>query len=313
MLKQTLFNIEFENCILNASGCHCSSKKHLIDLDKGASGGIISKTCSTNVREGNPLPRYFETEMGTINSMGLPNKGADFYSKLIGTFSKPYIISVAANYLFDSFDILSNIESKTGENKCLVEINVSCPNIVGKEQLAYNFSELDLFLQRLSEFYRDTSPLIIGLKLPPYFDPAHFDILYSVLKKYLDMIKFLTAINSVGNGLVVDSKTESVVIKPKNGLGGIGGSYVKPIALANIWQLYQLFGNRVVIFGCGGITNGNDVFEQILCGATMCQIGSQLMKEGTECFERIITELKTVMREKEYKTINDFRGKLKIL
>ena len=33
--------------------------------------------------------------------MGLPNKGYRFYCEQIGTFKKPYIISVAANYLFD--------------------------------------------------------------------------------------------------------------------------------------------------------------------------------------------------------------------
>lgn len=312
-LKQTLFNIEFDNCLLNASGCYCTTKKHLNHLNKSASGGIISKTCSTEVREGNHLPRYYETDLGTINSMGLPNKGYRFYCEQIGTFKKPYIISVAANYLFDSFDILSDLERKTGDNICLVEINVSCPNIVGKEQLAYNFNELNAFLFRLSAYYQHSSPLVLGLKLPPYFDPAHFDMLYAVLNKHIGMIRFLTAINSVGNGLVVDYQTESVVIKPKKGLGGIGGSYVKPVALANIWQLHQLFGESVVIFGCGGISSGADVFEHILCGASMCQIGSQLMKEGTGCFERIIQELKTLMDSKGYKHIDDFRGKLKIL
>lgn len=323
MLQVSLFNLNFNNCILNASGCHCTTKKHLLDLDKSGCGGIISKTCSVLERKGNELPRYFETKLGTINSMGLPNKGSQFYKDLYGTFTKPYIISVAANYLFDNFDILSDLikkirENKNGENICLVEINVSCPNIIGKEQLAYNFNELNKFLFNLSVFLKNQdkdSGLIIGLKLPPYFDPAHFISLASVIKKHLDIIKFLTAINSVGNGLVIDYKSECVVIKPKNGLGGIGGEYVKPIALANIWQLYQLFGitYKVIIFGCGGITCGQDAFEQILCGASLCQVGSQLMREGIDCFDRIIMELQDIMREKGYSSINDFQGKLKVL
>ena len=30
------------------------------------------------------------------------------------------------------------------------------------------------------------------------------------------------------------SRDESVVIRPKNGFGGIGGEYIKPTALANV-------------------------------------------------------------------------------
>jgi dihydroorotate dehydrogenase (fumarate) len=318
MLSRSLFNIEFNNCILNASGCRCTSKRHLLDLDKSSSGGIISKTCSILERKGNEFPRYFETEHGSINSMGLPNKGASFYIDLVDSFNKPYIISVAANYLFVNFDILSELINKIGEKTCLVEINVSCPNIIGKEQLAYNFNELNSFLFKLSEFINEHDKqhrLIIGLKLPPYFDPAHFDFLATVITKHLDTISFLTAINSVGNGLVVDSDTECVVIKPKNGLGGIGGKYIKPIALANIWQLYRLFGvpYGITIFGCGGITSGEDVFEQLLCGASLCQVGSQLMREGVGCFDRIIEELKGLMNKKGYTSIGEFQGKLKVL
>ena len=33
--------------------------------------------------------------------------------------------------------------------------------------------------------------------------------------------------------------------------------------------------------------------------------------EGTACFERIAQELSAIMREKGYKRVSDFRGKLK--
>ena len=35
--------------------------------------------------------------------------------------------------------------------------------------------------------------------------------------------------------------TEQVVIKPKNGFGGIGGTYVKPTGLANVRKFYEIF------------------------------------------------------------------------
>jgi dihydroorotate dehydrogenase (fumarate) len=318
-LKTNLFGIQFENCLSNASGVYCMKNSEMESLNSSECAGIISKSCSIMKRFGNPEPRYYESTMGTINSMGLPNEGYQYYIDNIGRFDKPYIISVAGNYLLNDFIILQTINEKMkehGDKKIMVEINVSCPNISGKEQLAYNFVDFEFFLNILKNFneikYEFTN-LIIGLKLPPYFDPVHFDKLGFILNKYTSIIKFLTAINSVGNALIVDPKTETIVIKPKNGLGGLGGSYIKPIALSNIYQLYRRFGDKMIIIGCGGITNGTDVFEQILCGASFCQIGSQLMMEGPVCFKRIQEELKNIMEEKNYREISDFLGKLKIL
>lgn len=83
-------------------------------------------------------------------------------------------------------------------------------------------------LTEIFSFY--TKPL--GVKLPPYFDIAHFDQIASILNKF--PLAFVNSINSVGNGLVIDPDKEQVVIKPKEGFGGIGGEYIKPTALANV-------------------------------------------------------------------------------
>ena len=336
---QTIFGNIFNNCLMNASGCKCTNLEDLQKLNDSKSGGIVSKTCSLEKRDGNPHPRYYETinklssgcnSIQTINSMGLPNNGYKYYKDLIGNFDKPYIISVAGNYLLEDFIILEEINSKFAElsenmknNKKyqMVEINVSCPNIEGKEQLAYNFNDLNQFLFRLDIVAPKLKNLVIGLKLPPYFDPAHFSQLGTVISKHLHVIKFITAINSVGNTLAIDFDNNAPVIKPKKGLGGLGGSFIKPVALANIWQLHLLFNSSdgickkqgksdMILIGCGGIVNGRDAYEHILCGAHLCQIGSQFMYEGPICFERINEELKKSMKMKDITHIDNLRGKL---
>ena len=106
---------------------------------------------------------------------------------------------------------------------------------------------------------------------------------------------------------------ESVVIKPKNGFGGIGGQYIKPTALANVHAFYQRLTPSIQIIGTGGVLTGRDVFEHILCEASMVQIGTSLQKKGSKVFSRLTWELKEIMNEKGYKTLDDFRGKLKYL
>ena len=114
--------------------------------------------------------------------------------------------------------------------------------------------------------------------------------------------------NSIGNGLYIED--ESVVIKPKNGFGGIGGDYIKPTALANVHAFYQRLKPEIQIIGTGGVKSGRDAFEHILCGASMVQVGTALQKEGIAVFDRITKELKEIMEEKGYETLEDFRGKL---
>jgi len=69
----------------------------------------------------------------------------------------------------------------------------------------------------------------------------------------------------------------------------------------------------IKVIGCGGVLNGKDAFEHLLCGASMVQVGSQLMKETPSIFAKIVEELTAIMKEKGYNSIEDFRGKLKSL
>ena len=100
------------------------------------------------------------------------------------------------------------------------------------------------------------------------------------------------------------------MIRPKNGFGGIGGEYIKPTALANVHAFYQRLNPQIQIIGTGGVLTGRDAFEHILCGASMIQVGTTLHKEGVGAFERITKELKEIMTEKGYQSLEDFRGKL---
>ena len=139
----------------------------------------------------------------------------------------------------------------------------------------------------------------------------HFDKIADVLNKF--DIKFVNCVNSVGNGLYIDEATDTVVIKPKGGFGGIGGEYIKPTALANVRALRQRLNPSIDIIGTGGILTGRDAYEHLLCGASMLQVGTQLHKEGLDVFERLNTELLAILEAKGYTSIADFKGKLATL
>lgn len=308
-LETTFFNHTFANPFMNASGVHCMTTTELVELEQSNAGAFITKSCTLNERAGNPEPRYFDVPLGSINSMGLPNRGFDYYLDYALNYEKqqiqPLFFSIAGMSAAENLEMLTMIEKSDFQG--ITELNLSCPNVPGKPQLAYDFEATEDLLQQV--FARFTKPL--GIKLPPYFDLAHFDQMAEILNQF--PLTYVNSINSIGNGLYIDPQKEAVVIKPKEGFGGLGGEYVKPTALANVRAFYTRLKPEIKIIGTGGIRNGQDAFEHLLCGATMLQIGTELHKEGPKIFDRITKELEQIMTEKGYRTIDEFRGKLKMI
>ena len=110
--------------------------------------------------------------------------------------------------------------------------------------------------------------------------------------------------------MIIDPDTDKASIVPKKGLGGVGGIYCKPIALSNVFQFYQHLGKKLTIIGCGGVQSGQDAYEHILCGASAVQIGTQLVREGPDCFTRIEKELKDILIKKKYKSVKELCGSI---
>jgi dihydroorotate dehydrogenase (fumarate) len=304
-LKTTIGTISLDSCIMNASGPKCTSKEELNNLNQSNSATIVTKSATIDYREGNSEPRYYDTPWGSINSMGLPNNGLDFYldyfEKNKKNINKPTFLSIAGLSYEENVKMLKKIQKH--EHISAVEFNLSCPNLIGKPQTAYDFERTKYVLDNVFSFY--DKPL--GIKLPPYFDVIHFEQIAEILNQY--PLAFVTTINSIGNGLYINPETDKVVIKPKNGFGGIGGSIIKPTALANVNMLYRLLKN-IPIIGVGGIQTGRDVYEHLLCGASAVQVGTQLMQEGISVFERLENELKEIMKEKEHNFIREIDNKI---
>ncbi|OUZ31142.1 dihydroorotate dehydrogenase A (fumarate) [Enterococcus faecium] len=311
-LETTFANHIFANPLMNASGVHCMTTQELDELAHSEAGAFITKSCTINERKGNPEPRYFDVPLGSINSMGLPNLGFSYYLEYALAYEKvqenqnqPLFFSIAGMSVQENLEMLEKIE-KSGFNG-ITELNLSCPNVPGKPQLAYDFEATYETLKEVFSIF--SKPL--GIKLPPYFDFAHFDQMADILNQF--PLTYVNAINSMGNGLYIDTEQEAVVIKPKEGFGGIGGEYIKPTALANVRAFYTRLKPEIQIIGTGGIRTGQDAFEHLLCGASMLQIGTELHKEGPEIFSRIIKELTQIMSEKGYTSIDEFKGKLRTI
>ncbi|HAT73443.1 MAG: Dihydroorotate dehydrogenase [Candidatus Moranbacteria bacterium GW2011_GWF2_36_839] len=308
MLSKTkISKIELASYICNASGPSDSILEELEIIAKSDSSAIMMKSCTIKPRIGNPEPRYVHLPLGSIQSMGLPNLGYQKYIRFasqLKKYNKPIIASVAGLSIED-YRVMVEAFQKSEVN--LIEVNLSCPNVEGKSQVAYDFEQTEKVLRVISNL----GDIPLGLKLPAYFDFIHQKQMAQLILKY--NISFITCINSVGNTLFIDPEKEMPVIKPKKGFGGLCGDYIKPIALANVRAFYELLDDKVSIFGVGGIKSGLDAFEFLIAGADAVQVATVFEKEGESCFTRINQELEEILKRKNYNSIQEAKGRLKHL
>lgn len=307
-LQTTLGDHSFTNVFMNASGVHCMTAAELDEVAASPAGTLVTKTGTLEPRTGNPEPRFAVLELGTINSMGLPNEGIDYYLDYAAAFQARHpgqtiFLSVAGMKPADFPLLAAKIQASgfTG----LTEFNLSCPNVPGKPQIAYDFETTQEILTAIFKGFKKAA----GVKLPPYFDLAQFDQMAALLNQY--PLTFINSINSLGNGLWIDPATDTAAIRPKGGFGGIGGQYAKPIALANVRAFRQRLRADIGIIGTGGVTSGRDAYDLILCGANLVSLGSILATEGIRAFTRLTAELEAEMAKQGYATPAAFRGQLK--
>lgn len=309
-LTTNIGEYHFANPLMNASGVNCFDKDELDAMVASASGTMVTKSATVKPRPGNPEPRYADLTLGSINSMGLPNLGIDYYLDYVADYQSKHpadaiFMSIVGTTFEDNIAVAHRIQD-SGFNG-LTEINLSCPNVPGEPQTAYDPDQTVKILDALFAFF--TKPL--GVKLPPFFDLAQFDQMATILNRY--PLAFINTMNSLGNGLMIDADTDTALIKPKGGFGGIGGAYAKPIALANVRAFRQRLNSSIRIIGTGGVQTGHDVYELILCGADMVQVGTALHQQGPAIFARLLTELQAEMTKKGYTQLADFRGQLRTL
>lgn len=313
-LSCSIAGVRLPNLFFNASGVWCQHEAELTELLNSESGSLITKSATLEPRQGNPEPRYtaLPSGIGSINSMGLPNEGYEYYLDYAKRFDynneakKPLFVSLSGLSLADNVKMVEAFAA--ADLPCVLEINFSCPNVPGKPQLGYDMEAMANALKVLAPIIKKP----FGIKLPPYFDIAHFDAVAEIVNS-IDNLAFVTCVNSVGNGLAIDFDTETALIKPKDGFGGLGGYMILNTALANVNAFYRRLKPGKKVIGVGGVTSGKEAFLHVLAGATCVQVGTQLKQEGPAFFARVKKELEEIMLAKGYKSLDDFRGKVKTL
>jgi dihydroorotate dehydrogenase (NAD+) catalytic subunit len=300
-LSVTLGRIRFRNPILVASGTFGYAKEMAGLVDFAKLGGIVPKTVTQQPRPGNTPPRTVETASGMLNAIGLDNDGLEHFlaHHLPYLLQQPTaIIGNIAGKSEDEFIQMTARVAEAGAGLTALELNLSCPNVAGGLDFATNPD----VARRIVSRCRDVCPnLPLIAKLTPNVTSI-VEIAKAVQDGGIDAVSCVNTFL----GMAVNWRRRKPILG--NGVGGLSGPAIKPLALRCVWQVASRVPGLPVI-AVGGIATVDDVMEFLVAGASAVQIGTANFYDPTASM-RIVDALPGALAEAGAKSVKDVVGTL---
>lgn len=298
-LSVNLCGVKLESPTVLASGI-VTTYPALIAASKSGVGALTTKSICIAPREGNPAPVVVRYEQGVLNSVGLRNSGIEKSKEEIKDLKKnikvPVIASIFATQIKDFAKLTEEMVSIKPD---FLEINLSCPNVEHEFGRPYA-TDCVLSEKAIKEVKKYSKKIPVFAKLSPNVCNL-VDIAKAVEAGGADGI---TAINSVGPGLLIDVKTRKAKLGAK--YGGVTGPAIFPLALRCVNEIYKSV--KLPIIGMGGVMTAEDAIAMIMAGATVVGVGSALYYKGLKVFKEINDGLVDFMKKEKIKSLKEIRG-----
>lgn len=260
-------------------------------------------TFTPRPQKGNPKNRLFRfpAEKSLLNRMGLNNCGFDQAERNLRSLkiSRGGVVGVSIGAGSDSSDKVADYVEGVKRFSNLADylvLNLSCPNIPGGRDFLENFA-LDYLLNRISRECVNIEKKPLLLKIAPDLSPQQEQIIAEF------------ALNGMVDGLVVSNtlpaerRVGQIVQR-----GGLSGRPLFEISTQKLERMYKLTEGRVPLIGVGGIFTAEDAYTKILAGASLVQLYTALIYEGSEVIGRIHKGLAELLKRDGYESISDAVG-----
>ena len=294
-LKVTVGKISFDRPGIVASGIMDETGDTMVRMLRCGAGAVVSKSVGSNPNPGHRNPNFTEVPCGCINAMGLPNPGIEAFAEEMEVAVKegPIIGSVYGSSPGEFAELAGKMEDY---GACAVELNLSCPHAKG---YGIELGTDPKMVSTIVKAVKDAVNIPVWTKLTPN---THIlpDIGRSVEEAGGDAI---VAINTLKAMVIVPEFGKPLL---SNKVCGLSGKCIKPIGVRAVWDLYNSV--SIPIVGVGGIYDHRDALEYIMAGASAFQLGSAVLTEGVDVFEKINKGLESFMEEYGYGSIEEMRG-----
>ena len=261
-LEVDLCGIHLRNPIGLAAGFD-KTCRHLGPLGRLGFGFVVGGTITRAPRKGNAKPRIARSpeHRAIVNSMGLPNPGADAaatnLSRAPGT--APRLASVADEDLSMAISTVELLAPHVDG----IELNASSPNAPWRHDPAH--------MTRLLEAFRGRTDRPLLLKLPPFTTDEE-------RATVLDLAR--AAAEAGAHGLVCSNTLPMEEPRLATGRGGLSGGPLTEQTPRTVADVAAATGRAVPIVACGGIFTSEDVRRCLDAGASAVQLYTGLIYRG---------------------------------
>src|SRR5215213_10211371 len=263
-LSVSIGSLTLANPLIAASGCFGYGVEYADSVDLSTLGGVAVKGLFLAAREGHPPQRIVETPAGMLNAIGLQGIGVHRFirERLPELRDRRAVVFVnICGTTLDEYVELARILSDV-EGVAAIELNISCPNI--KEGGITFGCSLTGTHAVVSAVRKVTALPVIPKLTPNVTDVASF------ARAAEDAGADAVSLVNTFLAMAIDIETR----RPKltNGMGGLSGPAIRPIAVRMVYECAQAV--RIPVIGMGGIATAADALEFLIAGATAVQVGT---------------------------------------
>jgi dihydroorotate dehydrogenase len=287
-LVREVFGIKFENPVGLAAGFDKDAK--LFDeLASFGFGFVEIGTVTPLPQEGNPKPRLFrlKEDNALINRMGFNNEGIEAVVARLRRKTSNIIIggNIGKNKVTPNENAVADYEicfEKLFPYVDYFAVNVSSPNTPGLRDLQEKepLTALLNSLQKINNQKEKRKPIL--LKIAPDLTNEQLDDIIAIVAD--TKIDGVVATNTtIGRKGLKTNKTKVEAI----GNGGLSGKPLKARSIEVIKYLADKSNKAFPIIGVGGIHSAEDALEKIDAGATLVQVYTGFIYEGSALIKRI--------------------------
>ncbi|MBI4392445.1 MAG: dihydroorotate dehydrogenase [Euryarchaeota archaeon] len=292
----TLAGLRLRSPTVLASGILDETGSAMHRAARSGAGAVVTKSIGAKPRVGYANPSCIELDgVGVLNAVGLPNPGVENVAQELWAAARggvPVIASVFGGTP-EEFSEVGGMMAGYGAQA--IELNLSCPHAKG-----YG-TEIGTDPALVTEVVRAVKQRVrlpVFAKLAPNV-PDIAGLAKAAVAAGADGI---TAINTV-KAMAIDVRAGRPILA--NRVGGLSGRAIKPVGLRAVYEIAQEV--DAPIMGVGGVYTGEDALEYIMAGASAVQVGSAVMERGWDVFAKIDSELKALLDECGYPSVEAAR------
>ncbi len=323
----TIGGVEFKNPFFVASGPTTKSVKQLKRIEETGWAAASIKLSIDPAPYINRKPRY--AMFGEKNALA-------FTAEKRLTFEQGLELVREAKKVLTDLKLLANI-TYAGEGGAegwvnmakkfeevgadVIELNMCCPNMSynvnltsGGQQTASKQTGASLGQQEeaVAEIVREIKKVIkipLFVKLTP--EGGKIATIASAL-----YAAGADAVGGTGNRLGIpdldlDAPEKAIYhLQDEASMSCYCGSWLKPLAQRDTYEIRKVNGNGPKIMAAGGITNWKDAVEMVLCGGNLLGVCAETLISGFDIVRPMIKGMKDYMDKHGYETIDDFCGKI---